>query len=328
MTRNAKRAGIAGLALSALVAAAALLWPRDDDVGEHSVAATDDPPHQSVPQAGTPTRQERLATRSRTTRSQPPGATLRSAHERADDLFDFYLQMKDAGASGQGEATYRAALALHECALMLDERARRSACGPDQVLKSFPEKAWACDASAQRCSGFEGRLAEDLLRERDELYAQAADQGYPRAVARQLSRWLEEEPERAAETAAQLLSETSDFGTLYHVGNYLRARLYEHSEPYIGGSWSGERNSPDARARWGNTAWQLAACRMDHGCPEQSIFMRSACLSGDGCQAGWSYEDYIRYYRSPYDMARIESLSNEIYRAMRDRDVATLMGSG
>lgn len=253
-----------------------------------------------------------------------PEASLRARHEAAGDLHAFYQDMLTLGGA---EANYRAALALHECALLEGVSSRGAGCAATAVTDPFPEKAWACEAAEARCEGFVGRDAQEMAAERDRLYAQAAEQGYERARARQLVNLLEDRPEEADATAAELLAETTDFGTLYHVGAYLQQRLYARQMPWIGGGIrEGSDSRPDTQARWGHSAWGLAACRYGQGCEEGSIFMRSACLRGDGCQAGWGYEDYLRYYWSDYDYVRIQAMSEDIYSAMRDRDVDRLLG--
>ncbi len=257
---------------------------------------------------------------------QASAPSLKGMHLSSNDLHAFYEDMLDRSSAGDGEATYRAALSLQECALALSQNNRRMTCGSQSLKDSFPEKRYACEAAAKRCENFASRDIVDLNRERDELFALSVEQGYPRAIAKDLTTWWQEEPDRAEEIAADLLSSTDDFGTLYYVGRYLQDRLYSSGENWIGGTWDDERNAPGAWARWGDSAWVWASCRMTGGCPEQSIYMRNACLRGDGCQAGWGYDEYIRYYRSPYEVSRIETMSNDMFQAMRAGDISRLLG--
>ena len=66
----------------------------------------------------------------------------------------------------------------------------------------------------------------------------------------------------------------------------------------------------------------------DFADPDSSVFMRSLCVTGNGCQAGWSYLDWLAYYRSPYELEQITALTEEIRAALASGDIDTIVNRG
>ena len=254
-----------------------------------------------------------------------PAPSIEDRYIRSDDLYAYYEEMMALSAAGDAEATYHAALALHECWLA-NTRTNGWSCHAgagksDDVVR-------LCSAMQARCEGFADQTSDWIMQERETLYDEAATAGYERGVARTLISLSESDPDLALTLAGDLISTTADFGTLFHVGRYLQNRLWRDHRGWIGGAWDESTNRPGSSARYGQAAWQLAACDLNNGCPDDSVFMRSLCVTGNGCQQGWSYLDWLAYYRSPYELEQISALTETIRAALAAGDIETIINQG
>lgn len=252
-------------------------------------------------------------------------ASIEQRYMQSDDLYSYYQEMMALSAAGDAEATYHAALALHECWLA-NTRTNGWACHAD--ASKSQDVLQLCTQMQSRCEGFADRTGEWITTEREALYEEAAAAGFERGVARGLIALADSDPELALSLSRDLLASTEDFGTLFHVGRYLQNRLWRNHEGWIGGEWNETTNRPGPSSRYGQAAWQLAACDLNQGCPNDSVFMRSLCVTGNGCQAGWSYLDWLAYYRSPYEFEQITALTQEIRDALAAGDIDSIINRG
>lgn len=290
---------------------------EDLPTGESAATASAENP-QEIGQAGSST----------TATGTPAGASTASIEQRyvrSDDLYSYYQEMMALSEAGDAEATYHAALALHECWLA-NTRTNGWACNSG-ANKSL-DVSQLCTQMQSRCEGFADKTSEWITTEREALYEESAAAGFERGVARGLIALSEAEPELALALSRDLIASTDDFGTLFHVGRYLQNRLWRNHEGWIGGEWDEATNRPGPSSRYGQAAWQLAACDLNQGCPDGSVFMRSLCVTGNGCQAGWSYLDWLAYYRSPYELEQITALTEEIRAALAAGDIDTIVNRG
>ena len=242
-------------------------------------------------------------------------STISGRYETATDKRALFEELK---ASDSGEAKYFAAKILRDCldvaqASFGDVQAKFMS-GINPGTPHGPARVAAFKQITDPCSGFSGRKFNN--NEVDQLIAEGAQKGDPRALARQLLSGQLDQSLDPIRTAAALL-ETGDPYVFEHVSAFLQIR--SKGDLFI----DGKAVDPAERGAV-NFAWAFVACDYGGSCDAQSAAVLNACAYEGLCNVG-SYEELISTSFAALDVyQRSLAYRAKILMALKNRDFASL----
>ena len=244
----------------------------------------------------------------------PAQLAIRDQIRDAADLRALYERMKNE-PDPTGEASYRMAEAIFECAPFVDKTLAQVSARLNIAKKpDSPERTAALQWMVARCAGFSG-MGTGLMDLYHDLHRQAAGAAYPAAVARS----LRDEPgrndlARSDATAVALLVSQPDPDVLLEISRYLEVRN--------GSNWLARSGGPDAQT-W-SLAWGFLQCTYGADCGPASRPVMLSCMLMSTCGAMSVEDSLIAQGTPPQTLRAAGFLRDRLAQQLANRDWAGL----